>query len=229
MTPSTSPLLNLGIRPRRNLYLPSDDYASFIVDAPISFYHGLPYYNTSFDKNSNITNPFTVLFVDIMEVESGTDLVSNRNVSINSTSNEFVFALNLLQPRFEPYEVVIYGASGDGAHFYAANTSLYYLPARTDGGSVVKLDNLYGSLQVQDYLSNSTTWETIFPFSYYVSWDRWLEKSLDNIAYFKSVGYNIIHIVPNEDLPNGAFEFDIFDKFLTLLDENELWLMYDMR
>lgn len=42
-------------------------------------------------------------------------------------------------------------------------------------------------------------------------------------------GYNIIHIVPNLALPNEAFDFDEFDEFVDVLDELELWLMYDMR
>lgn len=42
------------------------------------------------------------------------------------------------------------------------------------------------------------------------------------------LGYNIIHIVPNEGLANEAFDFDELDKFLDIMDEIELWLMFDM-
>lgn len=42
------------------------------------------------------------------------------------------------------------------------------------------------------------------------------------------VGYNIIHIVPNAGLTNKAFDFDELDRFLDILDELELWLMFDM-
>lgn len=212
-----------------NLYLPSDKYASFIVDAPLSLYHGLPYVNTSFDKNTNLTNAFVTLFIDIAETASGLDLVSNKNVSINSTSNEFVFSLDILNPRLEPYEISITGASGDGAHFYTAATTLSYLPERTDGGSVAKMDNLYGSILARDYLGNSSDWTPVFPFTYYVSWDGWLENSLDNVQVFKDYGYNVIHVVPNLGLDNKAFQFDKFDQFLTKMDELELWVMYDMR
>lgn len=47
--PSTSLLLDLTIRPRMNIYIASDDYASFIIDAQISYIHGEPFYNTSYD------------------------------------------------------------------------------------------------------------------------------------------------------------------------------------
>ena len=42
------------------------------------------------------------------------------------------------------------------------------------------------------------------------------------------LGYNIIHIVPNAGLANEAFDFDELDKFLDVMDEIELWLMFDM-
>ena len=41
-------------------------------------------------------------------------------------------------------------------------------------------------------------------------------------------GYNIIHIVPNAGLANEAFDFDELDEFLDVMDEIELWLMFDM-
>lgn len=227
---STSPLLDLSIRPRTNLYLNgTDSYASFLVDAPISYITGKPFTNTSFDKNTNITNPFLLLFIDISVEESGLDLVSNKNVSVNSTNNEFVFSLKDLTARFDPYNITITGVSQDGQHSYLASTQLFYLPARTDGGSVTKLDNLYGGLLVQDYTVNSTAWTPLFPYSFYVSWDGWLELSLDNLDLFKAAGYNIIHIVPNAGLANEAFVWDTLNPFLDKMDEIGLWLMFDMR
>ena len=162
-----------------NIYLAGESYASFIVDAPISYLHGRSFVNGSFNKQDNITSPFTKLFVDISVGESGLDLVSGQNVSVNSTSNEFVFSLSGLTPRFDPYEVVIVGASGDGAQSYTATTDLYYLPARTDGGSVTKVDNLYGGLLIQDYLNNSTAWTQLFPYTFYVTWDGYLNLTTD--------------------------------------------------
>jgi hypothetical protein len=182
-TLSSTPLLDLSIRPRTNLYLASEKYASFLIDAPISFMRGLAYTNASFNKETNITSTFTKLFIDVSVVESGLDLISSSNVTVNTTNNEFGFSLSGLTPRFEPYEIVITGASGDGAQFYTATTKLYHIPERTDGGSVTKVDNLYGGLLVQDYLTNSTAWTPIFPYTYYVSWDGWLELSTDSKSW----------------------------------------------
>lgn len=177
---SSVPLLDVSIRPRINIYIAGEDYASFIVDAPLSYLNGDTYVNSTFNKQDNITSGFTKLFIDIEISESGLDLISSRNVTVNTTSNEFVFSLSGLTPRFEPYEVVLTGAPSDGAQLFTATTQLYYLPARADGGSVTKVDNLYGGLLVQDYLKNSTAWTPIFPYTYYVSWDGWLELSTDS-------------------------------------------------
>lgn len=142
--------------------------------------HGSAYTNASFNKQTNITSAFAQLFIDVSVVESGLDLISSSNVTVNTTNNELGFSLAGLTPRFEPYEIVITGASGDGAQFYTATSNLYYLPERTDGGSVTKVDNLYGGLLVQDYLTNSTAWTPLFPYTYYTSWDGWLELSIDS-------------------------------------------------
>jgi hypothetical protein len=166
-----------------NIYFAGESYASFIVDASISYMHGGSFVNGSFNKRDNITSPFMKLFIDISVQESGLDLLSGRNVTVNSTSNEFMFSLDSLTPRFDPYEVVIVGASGDGAQSYTATTDLYYLPARTDGGSVTKVDNLYGGLLVQDYLKNSTSWTQLFPYTFYVSWDGWLDLTIESETF----------------------------------------------
>jgi hypothetical protein len=163
-----------------NIYLSGENYASFIIDAPLSYLNGEAYTNSTFNKQDNITSSFSTLFIDISVVESGLDLLSHRNVTINSTANEFVFSLASLTSRIDPYEIVIVGAAIDGAQSYTATTNLFYLPAREDGGSVTKVDSLYGGILVQDYLSNSTSWSPIFPYTYYVSWDGWLELSLDS-------------------------------------------------
>lgn len=179
-TLSPTPLLDLSIYPRMNIYVASESYASFIVDAPISYIHGGSFVNASFNKQDNVTSPFKKLFIDVSLEENGLNLLSGENVIVNSTSNEFVFSLASLTPRFGPYKVVIVGASGDGGQSYTATTDLYYLPVRTDGGSITKVDNLYGGLLVQDYLKNSTAWTRLFPYTFYVSWDGWLDLTIDS-------------------------------------------------
>lgn len=142
--------------------------------------HGGAYMNASFNKQDNITSPFTKLFIDVEVTESGLNLIAGRNVTVNTTNNEFGFNLSGLTPRFEPYQIVITGASGDGAQFYSSTTDLYYVPERTDGGSVAKVDSLYGGLLVQDVFTGSTDWTPLFPYTFYTSWDDWLELSLDS-------------------------------------------------
>ena len=100
-----------------NLYVAGESYGTLIVDAPLSYMNGEPFVNASFNKQDNITSSFTTLFIDVSLVEGGVDLISSRNVTVNTTSNEFVISLASLTPRFDPYEIVITGASGDGAQF----------------------------------------------------------------------------------------------------------------
>ncbi|KAJ5636156.1 uncharacterized protein N7484_009469 [Penicillium longicatenatum] len=152
----------------------------------------------------------------------------HHTVPINSTSTEVEFSLLRLPPRFESYNVTLKATGADGHHVHTATTSLYHLPARTDGGSVTKVDSLYGGLSVQNQ-TNPSVWTPLLPYSYYVSWDGWLEKSLDNVQKFKDDGYNIIHLVPNAGLANEAFNFTELSLFLDRMDEVGLWLMYDMR
>ena len=212
-----------------SLYTAGEAEASFIVDADISYTNGQPYYNNSYDEGTNNSTPFTRLFVDIAVADGGLALVSSANVSVNSSSNELKFSLEKIPASTVPYNITIVGASQDGNQSYYAETQLWKLPARDDGGSVTKLDSLYGGLLVQDIVTNSSEWTPLFPYSYYVSWDGWLEKSINNVDTFKSYGYNMIHIVPNAGLPNQAFNFTELDMFLDRCDELGLWVMFDMR
>jgi hypothetical protein len=212
-----------------NIYVSSDDYGSLIVDAPISYLAVQSYYNTSFDKQTNQTGPFTLLYIDISITETGLDLVSGLHVTVNSTGNKFPILLASITPRTEPYNITITGASGDAAHFYTSSTQLYYLSLRSDGGSIVKIDRLYGGLVVQDWSTNSIEWTSLFPYTYYVSWQEWQGNSIDDMNIFKEAGYNIIHIVPTGTLGDTLFPFDNLTKFIDRAEELGLWLMYDVR
>ena len=159
---STLPLLNLQIRPRMNVYITDDMYGSVIVDAPISYIHGEPYYNSNFNKQTNLTSPSRPS--SSTSQSTILDLIF-RKLTINSTANEFVFSLAGLTPQLEPYNLSIVGASGDGNHSYVATTKFYFLPNRSDGGSTVKIDSLFGGLVMQDFGSNSTKWTSLFPYT----------------------------------------------------------------
>lgn len=197
-----------------NLYIPGDSNGSFIVDAEISYIRGDPL-DHSGGRELQV----------VISVED-TSLRLRHGVAINSSSTEIDFPLQGLAPRFEPYRVTLNATRSNGRHVYTATTELYHLPERTDGGSVTKIDSLYGGLMVQN---KDASWSPLLPYSYYVSWDGWLEKSLSNVQKFKDQGYNIIHIVPNAGLPNEAFNFTELNQFLDKCDEIGLWVMYDMR
>ncbi|KAL1852956.1 hypothetical protein Plec18170_005538 [Paecilomyces lecythidis] len=223
--PSLEPLLDLRVRPRMNLYTDDELWGSFIVDAAVSHINGYPYdHDTDVGDGRDYAHESSnVLYVDISLADNGADLVSAAVIPVNTTSNEVSFSLSRLKPQFDPYEVVLRAVSSDGNKSYTARTQLYRLPSRTDGGSITKLDSLYGGLLVEN---EHTVWEPILPYSFYVSWGGWLEKSLDNVQYFKDQGYNIVHIIPNGGQP---FNFTELNIFLDKCDEIGLWIMYDMR
>jgi hypothetical protein len=83
--------MDVSIRPRMNLYLASEVYATFLIDAGLSYINGESFVNSSFNKQTNITSPLTELFIDVSVVESGFDLISSQNVTVNTTHNEVGF------------------------------------------------------------------------------------------------------------------------------------------
>ncbi|KAJ5945797.1 hypothetical protein N7454_002636 [Penicillium verhagenii] len=205
-----------------SLYTASDEKGSFIIDAGISYINGDPLGSAAATAEHGSEH----LKIEI-SVE-GSQWSVHNTVSIGSSSTEVNFSLLDLPPRFEAYNVTLKATLPGSHQSYTATTSLYHLPTRTDGGSITKVDSLYGGLSVQSQ-TDSSTWTPLLPYSYYVSWDGWLEKSLDNVQKFKDDGYNIIHIVPNAGLANEAFNFTELGLFLDKMDEVGLWLMYDMR
>lgn len=215
------PLLDLRVRPRMSLYTSGDVQGSFIIDADISYIRGEPLGHTEREHGSQDLD--VEILIDDAEFEL------QHTIAVNSTSAELEFPLHALPPRTQPYGVTLKATLSHGDHVYTATTQVYRLPERTDGGSITKVDSLYGGLLVQNKTSDSPAWSPLLPYSFYVSWDGWLEKSLDNVQKFKDQGYNIIHIVPNAGLTNQAFNFTELNLFLDKCDELGLWVMYDMR
>ncbi|KAK8211026.1 hypothetical protein HDK77DRAFT_250118 [Phyllosticta capitalensis] len=227
---SAEPRLDVQAYPRMNLYLESDTTASFIVDARLSEVIGEPFFNSVYHKDTQTTSAFDFLYIDISISDNGLSLVADRNVSVNTTGNEFQFSLEKIKAQNEPYNITLVAASIDGNQSYEVNTQLFKIPARTDGGSVTKLDKLYGGLQVQDYLSKSTSFTPLLPYSFYGSWDGYFQKAIvENARTYKEYGYNIVHVVPDAALDNKAFNFTEFDLFMDTCDEIGLWVMFDMR
>lgn len=207
-----------------NLYTEDEQWGSFIIDAALSHINGYPYYDNDSNNSFDAYEPSQVLHVDISLANNKTDLVSSAVIPVNTTSNEVSFSLAHISAQFDPYDIILRAVSPDGNKSYTARTQVYRLPNRTDSGSVVRLDSLYGGLLVKN---EQTEWQSILPYSFYVSWGGWLENSIDNVQYFKDQGYNIVHIVPGGG--QTPFNFTELNLFLDKCDEIGLWLMYDMR
>ncbi|TID13108.1 putative glycoside hydrolase subgroup catalytic core [Venturia nashicola] len=217
---SDKPLLNLQVYPRMNIYLEDETMGSLVVDAGLSWTTGVKYCDQTKDDNARFT-------FEVSVADTGARISEKTDISVNSTGNEIPMSLLSLPARTEPYTLLIKTSSPNCAQNMSTKTQVYKLPKRTDGGSVTKLDNLYGGLLVQERLQNgSTSWKSIFPYSFYVDWGGYLSDPA-NLTAFANLGYNIVHPTPG----GGPVPFDPakFEIFLNKLDELGLWLMYDMR
>ncbi|KKY15758.1 putative glycoside hydrolase subgroup catalytic core [Phaeomoniella chlamydospora] len=222
---STVPLLDLKIRPRMTLYLDTDTEGSFLVDAGISYLVGQPY--TAAHLSYGQKNKSTKLKLEI--TSNGEKLSLNDSlIEVDTVDNEIIIDLALFPPASEPYNISVSASPvhGNGTVF-TATTELLRLPSRDDGGSVTRLDNLYGGLSVRK--GNETEWSLIFPYTYYVQWSLYWYANLSTLDEFSSMGYNVIHIVPTGDLGETPFPWDEFEPYLDRADELGIYFQYDVR
>ncbi|PCG92799.1 Hypothetical protein PENO1_086810 [Penicillium occitanis (nom. inval.)] len=218
-SPSPNLLLYVQVSPRHSIYVSSEQTATFIVDAALSYYHGDAYYNSTQVLGSSTTQPFSDLYFDI-RVESTDQVLVTNNVTINSTDNLFNFDIgNLLTPQFDAYDIVLYGASSDGNQTFTATTQLFYLPDKSTG-SVTKIDNLNGNLLYKNNATNDT-FVPFFAFGFYTSYGGYLETSLENVQAYYNLGYSAIHPIPTFS--------DNLTTILDYMDELNLMFQYDMR
>ncbi|GAM33624.1 hypothetical protein TCE0_011f00663 [Talaromyces pinophilus] len=218
-SPSRNPLLYVQVSPRHSIYVSSEQTATFIVDAALSYYHGDAYYNSTQVLGSSTTQPFSDLYFDI-RVESTDQVLVTNNVTINSTDNLFNFDIgNLLTPQCDAYDIVLYGASSDGNQTFTATTQLFYLPDKSTG-SVTKIDNLNGNLLYKNNATNDT-FVPFFAFGFYTSYGGYLETSLENVQAYYNLGYSAIHPIPTFS--------DNLTTILDYMDELNLMFQYDMR
>ena len=222
------PVLNLQIQPRMQPYLDEDAYGAFIIDAPVSDIDRKSSDNILIqqqeDSNLNLYSyiwDLDSLYIDIYRTDTNDHVAGPGVVSVNSTGTTVGFSLAIFEPSFEPYSVHLV-ASGATGHTYTASTQLLRLPKRNDGGSVTKIDNLFGALLVQGV---DRSWTPLLPYSFYLD-GNWLAESPENMASFKAYGYNVLHIVPAGGL---GYNFTQLDEWLDEAQRVGLWLMYDMR
>lgn len=221
---SEKPLLNLQVYPRMNIYLEDETSASLIVDASLSYTTGKAYCSDSY--NGFIASDDAKFRFSVVRADTGASLLEGAEIAVNSSSNELPISLSSLPARMEAYELIIKTTTSHCSQIISVKTQIYKLPKRTDGGSITKLDNLYGGLLIQETLLNASTWKPIFPYSFYTDWGNYL-IDVNNLTQFAALGYNIIHPTPGGG--PVPFELDKFEIFLDTIDSLGLWLMYDMR
>ncbi|OKL57925.1 hypothetical protein UA08_06437 [Talaromyces atroroseus] len=215
--PLATQSLYVQVEPRYNIYVSSEKTGSFIVDAALSQYHGQPYHQ-DIQVPGLASQLFTDLYFTITVESTGQVLVANA-VTVNTTDNLFDFDISLLEPRFDAYDIKLYGLSLDGLQVYTATTQLYYLPDKLTG-SVTKIDNLNGGLL---FKNNATNFEFVpfFAFGFYTNYGGYLELSLENVKAYYDLGYTAIHPIP-------SFSANL-TTILDYLDELNLLFQYDMR
>ncbi|KAF2437565.1 hypothetical protein P171DRAFT_178827 [Karstenula rhodostoma CBS 690.94] len=234
--------LRLNVYPRYNFYVEDEEEGSFVVDTRVSdqeVYGGVYVNETRGEGNGTVG--FTELLLKIWIGD--TVVVDNLSVPVNTTGIEVPFDLSLAKLTDEAGTGVfeVRGSSTDGKQTYQDLTHIVVLPERSDGGSMARLDRLNGGIHVSSSLTNGA-WKSILPMGFYTRWDwiSWLVDPDNNteppnlasnetksLQEYKDRGYNLVHPVP----PGGWASFDtaIFEKFLTICDELELYVMYDMR
>ncbi|PYH97257.1 hypothetical protein BO71DRAFT_438914 [Aspergillus ellipticus CBS 707.79] len=224
---SSTPLLDLKVRPRMSIYLESDTTGSLLVDTAVSHLTGDPLPilpSTAADSKQPIH-----LTIDIL-TSNGTSVASitNNTLTLDTTNNDIPLPFDSLHltPQRTPYTITTTVSLPNTTTTFTTSTDLYYLPQRTDGGSATRIDHLHGGLS---YLrGEDTTWTPIFPFTYYVQWSLYWDTSPATLSTFSSMGYNVIHIVPTGSLSDTPFPWANFTPYLDLADTSNLHLQYDV-
>jgi hypothetical protein len=225
---SEKELLDLRIYPRHNIYLNNDRWAGFLVDTRLSNYIGDLYCSTLDNGAMDIAAGVVIDFV-IYRTDTGQAVVEKISVPINATGVQAQLKLADFEARTEPYDITLKTLVPHCGKHYQASTKLYVLPARTDGGNAVRIDYKYGGIAVNTSPpSSEAVWKTLLPYSFYVDWGNYLQKNVDNLQKFASMGYNIIHPTPGAGL-NPWEDFAKFDDFLVRAEKLGLYVMYDMR
>ena len=205
-----------------NIYLSDESSASFIVDATLSNIVGQPYCNDLPGGSNNASN--SEIHISITRTDTGAAIIPSSAVTLNSTAHEFSFSLTGFKPTTTPYQISIKASTPCGKSFNQKQ-ELYVLPPRTDGGSVAKVDYLYGGLLYQ--ASSNDSWTQVFPYSFFVDWGGYLAGSAASVSAYAALGFNMIHPTPGAgDTP---FDETEFDAFVDQIESEGVYLMYDMR
>lgn len=202
--------MNLKIFPRHSIYVASEKTADFIIDTEISYIHGEPW-DRQYGSNNGGTVDFLIQGEGLMVYSYGYP---------NKTGNVVPVSLSSFTPRMEPYPITV--TVSEGAVDYHATTNLFYLPEpKATTGSVVKIDNLYGSLLYRNPTTNGT-FQRVFPYGFYGDYSGTFAKCEANVEDYVSKGFNVVNLVEDFSGANMTAVIDTMDRL-------NLFLQYDMR
>lgn len=211
--------LYVQFKPRYSIYLDGETKGSFVVNAALSPWYGLPWSNSTSDGSTS--KPFDRLYFTINLVSDDTPLVEN-SISVNATGAEYEFDLSALAPGTTPYEVVLFGASEYGEKTYNSTATFLYLPDNPSG-SATKIDNLNGGLLFKSP-DTGNEFQPLLPYGYYglyngsnssVASDDFVRNYTSN-----NQGLNAIIALAGFDDSNPVYDS---------MDQQELRFMYDLR
>lgn len=207
------PALDIQFKPRYSIYLESEKQAEFVVNAGISKWHGQPWPSLSTPDAA----PRVVFTINLV---FNNDLLVSDSVNVSTTDNVFAFNLSNLQPSLDPYEVVLFGATEDGASNVTATSELMFLPEKSKG-SVAKLDNLNGGFLFRSPATGNN-FEPFLPYGYYASCDRFLcdNDYIQKVKAYKDLGLNSMVSLTTVQNSRATYEY---------MDTLDLRYMYDLR
>ncbi|PVH92821.1 hypothetical protein DM02DRAFT_575216 [Periconia macrospinosa] len=211
---SPRPLLDLKIIPRHSIYLASDEGAEFIVDAAISYVHGSTWPSSDSTAQEQQSGALNVT------ITWKNQTLAKGTVMPNTTDNIFPIDLKSLEPRMDGYPIDLAVTSHTNNSTFSAATELFLLPEKTTG-SVVKIDNLYGSLLYRNPTTNGI-FVPVFPYGFYGDYSGYFNKSASNVEKYASQGYNVVNVV-------SSFADDDMSATIETMDRLNLFLQYDMR
>lgn len=211
--------LYVQFKPRYSIYLEGETTASFVVNAALSSWYGLPWSNLTSDGNT--TAPFDKLYFTI-SLSSNDEVLVKDSIAINSTGSEYDFDLSTLTPSTTPYEVALYGTSEFGDKVYNATSTILYL-LDNPLGSATKIDNLKGNLLFKSP-DTANEFQPLLPYGYY---------GLYNGSNSSAVSDDFVRNYTSDDQGLNAIislaGFDDANPVYTSMDQQQLRFMYDLR
>nr|GAT56229.1 predicted protein [Mycena chlorophos] len=220
--PATSkePLLALRCAPAIRPYLPEDathptatSPTEILVDTPVVF---------SFIDNAV---PITLGSGELdVTVSVNGKKVASGSVPLNATKHALPFSLSGLKPQTTAYKLTC--SATFGKQKFSATSLLTYLPdPPAEISGAVKFDARTGAILARPLKGPKTAvFEPVFPIGFYTGFGNYLAANYTTaLPQLAAQGFTVVHPIP--DFPN----ITQLDEVLDVMEDNGLWLMYDMR